>query len=98
MGYGSVNAWCPLEQVVTWASQRECRRRALLHLGKSPEVWDLASSRASLLGRDSPSQKPSAGESRSDTITPGFFYLFCVCVCELLEVIYVGINEIIWPN
>lgn len=79
-----MNARCPLEQAVTWASQWECRRRALLHLGKSPEVWDLASSRASLLGRDSPSQKPSAGESGSDTITPGFFYLFifvCVCVC-----------------
>lgn len=83
MGYGSVNARCPLEQAVTRASQRECRRRALLHLGKSPEVWDLASSRASLLGRDSPSQKPSAGESRSHTITPGFFFyfIFFLCVC-----------------
>lgn len=93
MGYGSVNARCPLEQVVTWASQWECHRRALLHLEKSPEVWDLGSNRVSLLGRDSLSQKPSAGESRSDTITPGFFF-----VCELLEVIYVSINEIIWPN
>lgn len=60
----------------------------------SSESWDLSSSRDYPLGKDSPFWKWSADESKNDKITLGLF----LCVCELLEVIYVGINEIIWPN
>lgn len=95
MGHGSVNPLCLLEQKVTWATQPRHYQRAFFYLRRilrSSGTWVLT---GVILGRDSPFQKQSADESRNGKITLGFFFF---CVCELLEVIYVGINEIIWPN
>lgn len=81
---------------MTWACTLKHLQRAFLRLGKglrSPERWDPCFGRAFCWGGTVRLKSKVLG-------SPGMIKspLDVVCVCELLEVIYVGINEIIWPN